>query len=57
MVAIWKGRHIYFARRITFIKSIISITPLYFLSIFKIPLSMGKIIRRIRRGIFMGMEI
>lgn len=53
-LSIWKGRHISFVGRVTLIKFVLSTIPLYYLSIFKMPLVVGKIIRRIYREFLWG---
>ena len=53
-LAIWKGRHISFAGRVTLIKSVISVIPLYFISIFKIPQSVLNTIVKIQRDFLWG---
>jgi len=50
----WKGRHLSFAGRVMLIKSVISTIPLYYLSIFKMPVSVGKIIRKLQREFLWG---
>lgn len=54
----WKRRFLSFAGRLTLIKSVLSSLPVYFLSIFKIPIGVARTIDRIR-SIFLwgGYEI
>jgi len=49
-----KGRHLSFAGRVMLIKSVISTIPLYYLSIFKMLVSVGKIIRKLQREFLWG---
>ena len=53
-LARWKGRYISFARRVTLIKSMISSILLYYMSLFKMPMSVINIITRIQREFFWG---
>jgi len=45
----WKGRHISFVGRMTFIKSVLSSMPLFFISLFKMPSIVRKEIVKIQR--------
>ena len=49
-----KGRYILFARRVTLIKSVISSILLYYMSLFKMPMSVNNIITRIQREFLSG---
>jgi len=51
----WKGKHLSFARRVILIKYVIFVVPLYYLSLFKMPTTIGKLITRLQRDLFMGM--
>jgi len=50
----WKGKHMSFVGRVTLIKSVLYVVPLYYLSVFKIPKSLSKEIICIRRDFLWG---
>jgi len=50
----WKGRHISFAGRATLIKSVLSVMPLFFISLFKMPSIVRKEIVKIQRDFLWG---
>ena len=53
-LARWKGRYISFAMRVKLIKLVISSISLYYMSLFKMPMSVNNIITRIQREILWG---
>jgi len=50
----WKGRHLSFARRVCLIKSVLTVLPLYYMSLFKMPSSVCEEIRKIQRKFLWG---
>jgi len=48
-LALRKGKHISFVGRVILIKSVLSTIPLYYLSLFKISISVEKSIKKIQR--------
>ena len=46
-LVVWKGKYISFAGRVTLLNSVLSSIPLYYLSLFKISVSVGKTIKEI----------
>lgn len=53
-LASWKRRYLSFASRLTLIKSVLSNLPVYFLSIFKMPVGVAKTIDRIQSNFLWG---
>ena len=53
-LALWKGKYLSFAGRVTLIKSVLSTIPLYYLSLFKLPICVEKMIRKIQRDFLWG---
>ncbi|XP_028073785.1 uncharacterized protein LOC114276193 [Camellia sinensis] len=53
-LASWKRRYLSFAGRLTLIKSALSSLPVYFLSIFKMPVGVAKTIDRIQSNFLWG---
>ncbi|CAL5388524.1 unnamed protein product [Camellia sinensis] len=53
-LASWKRRFLSFAGKLTLVKSVLSSLPLYFLSIFKMPVGVAKTIDRIQSNFLWG---
>jgi len=53
-LALWKGKYLSFAGRVTLIKSVLSTIPLYYLSLFKLPICVEKMIRKIQSDFLWG---
>ncbi|CAL5415136.1 unnamed protein product [Camellia sinensis] len=53
-LAAWKRRYLSFAGRVTLIKSVLSSLPVYFLSIFKLPVGIAKALHRIQANFLWG---
>jgi len=53
-LAVWKGKYISFVGRVTLLNSVLSSIPLYYLSLFKISVSVGKTIKGIQRDFLWG---
>jgi len=45
----WKGKHLSFVGKVTLLKFVLSVVPLYYLSLFKILIDVVKIITRMQR--------
>ena len=50
----WKGKFLSFAGRVTLIKFVISVVPLYYLYLFKMPTTVGNLITRLQRDFLWG---
>ena len=50
----WKGKHLSFAGRVTLIKTVISVVPLYYLFAFKMHTTVGKLMTRLQRVFLWG---
>ncbi|XP_028080046.1 uncharacterized protein LOC114281693 [Camellia sinensis] len=53
-LASWKRRYLSFAGRLTLIKSVLSSLPVYFLSIFKLPVGIAKVLHKIQANFLWG---
>ncbi|KAL7242941.1 hypothetical protein ACSBR1_015362 [Camellia fascicularis] len=53
-LASWRRRFLSFGGRLTLIKSMLSSLPIYYLSIFKLPVSVAKVIERIQANFLWG---
>jgi len=51
----WKGKHISLVGRVTLISYVLSVIPLYYLSLFKMSIFVSKEINRIQRDFLWGL--
>jgi len=48
-LSLWIGKHIFFTGRVILMKSVLSTIPLHYLSLFKLPVSVEKTIKKIKK--------